>query len=389
MLLRCPEPGRYLDAAGRPCEPAALPRPAAGSVVPLTLVLPAARCLFTSLQVAPAEQRHLQRLLPWKFEDSLLEPAEALHFAHAPLPAPSNETAVTAVARDWLAQLLQQARADGLQPAQVICELALLPWQDGAWSLRLQQDDGQLQCLLRHGVHQGLVCSPANLPLLLQTLADEYGALPSSLLVQGEAAPLRELLAQLPPVWRERVQERPAVWLEPQAGATCNLLQGDFAAPLPWGRWWRQWRVAALLLLGLLLSDALLTGVAIWREQQALAQLQDATRREVEAVLPGAVLVDPLLQLRRVVAAQGGDGSSGLLALLTRMAPVLAAQPGVRVEGLDYSGAQGELQLLVETADFAAVETLRAALETQGLRAELLGSSRDGARSRSRLRVQG
>ena len=110
--------------------------------------------------------------------------------------------------------------------------------------------------------------------------------------------------------------------------------------------------------------------------------------RVITDALPGAALADPLLQLRRAVTASGGGDHGGILALLTRMSPVFAANADIRVQSLEYSHDSGELQLVLESSGFTIVESLRASLQAQGLQAELLGSSSDGSRSRSRLRVK-
>ena len=107
------------------------------------------------------------------------------------------------------------------------------------------------------------------------------------------------------------------------------------------------------------------------------------------SVAPDGAVVDPRLQLEQAIVALGGSAHPGFLTLLSRMQPVLAALPQARVASFDYDGSSGELQFTVETQDFAAAETLRSRLQELGLNAELLGSTSDGANSRTRLKVGG
>src|SRR5690606_7802168 len=112
----------------------------------------------------------------------------------------------------------------------------------------------------------------------------------------------------------------------------------------PWSRWWQQWRVAAALLLALFLAEAGMTAAQGWKLAAANRDLQSAITQAAADALPGAEIVDPLLQLRRAVAAAGGSAGSGMLALLTRTMPSLAANTELRIQTLEYNHDSGELQ---------------------------------------------
>jgi type II secretion system protein L len=168
----------------------------------------------------------------------------------------------------------------------------------------------------------------------------------------------------------------------------CNLLQGRFAPALPWAQWWRQWRVAAALLAALLLTDLVLSGYASVRMNRAAERNEADLVQLYRSVQPDGELVDPRLQLEQALAAVGAN-QQGFLTLLDRMGPALRAAPEARVQNLEYDGASGDMQLQVLTADYSGAEDLRMKLQQLGLQAELLGSSRDSAGSRTRLRVGG
>jgi general secretion pathway protein L len=398
VLLRCLDTDCFMLPDGHTCDAATVAavldgmRPAgtgrhAVAIAP-DLLLPAARCLLTTVPVARHEARLLHRTLPWRLEDRLLEPAGELHFATSAVR--QGHADVCAVNKAWLAEVLAALAAAGLQPRRAVSELLQLPWHSSQWTVLMPATDSA-PCLVRHGRHAGFACAATNLQLALQLLLNESPEPPHALVVY--AAPDLDFVATdlLPPLLLTRLQlqrqEARDLLQTALPEPTCNLLQGAFAPRLPLARWWQQWRIAALLLVALLLTDVTLTGL----QTRALAQQTAAAEAELLAlfrsVQPEGAVVNPRLQLQQAIAGLGGRVQPGFLTLLGRMAPALAAQPGAAIRSLDYSAATGELGLLVETPGFAAAESLRMNLQQAGLQAELLGSSSDGSRSLTRLRV--
>lgn len=387
MYLYCLEPGHYRDAGGRVVDRAALASLAAAAQGgPPVLVLPQPLCLVEELQLAPPELRHLSRTLPWRFEEQLIEPVEALHFAHSPVA--EGRVRVTALRRHWLRAVLDDLATSGLFPRVALAESELLPWREHEWTIQLQGGaNATSYAVVRHGWHRALVCDQDNIAAVVQTLADEAAALPRRILFCSRGKAAEAWRDRLPGVMQGLVEfATPAE--TPLPAQCCNVLQGEFAPRLPWARWWREWRVAAVLLLGVFLTQAGFTAASAFQLARTNAALQSAIDATVGDALPGATIVDPLLQLRRAVVAAGGDEGTGLLPLLTRVAPLVAGNSGLRVQGLEYDQASGELQLLLESNGFAVVENLRSSLLAQGLQAELLGSTSDGNLSRSRLRIR-
>lgn len=393
MLLRCLDSGRYALGDERDATPLSAAEAAArlrgkfsaqALAQDLHLLLPAARCLATAVAVAKHEARHLDRTLPWILEERLLEPAEHVHVAHGPVE--NGSAAVAAVNAAWLRRVLDELRTEGLEPQCASSELFLLPWQAGQWTVFLPAAG---PACVRHGAYAGFACARANLPAALQSLLNEHDEPPRAVaviadsaappdsalfpvLLQARLAPQRNTLAQL-----AHAAAPPAV----------NFLQGRFAPALPWARWVRQWRVAAVLLLGLFATDlalsayesARLNAQAEARETQILALYR--------SVQPEGAVVDARLQLEQALAAAGAAGGDSFLSLLGRMAPALQAVPEARVQNLEYDSTSGALQVQVFTGDYAAAENLRMKLQEVGLQAELMGSNRESNGNRTRLRV--
>jgi general secretion pathway protein L len=388
VLLRCVDPTHFMLPDGRVVTAeailAALPTGADTSVC--ALLLPASLCSITELAVGAGEAALLRKTLPWRLEESLLVAPELLHFAHSAVS--EGRVAVTLVDKAALHTLRATLAAAGLTPGAIHAELSVVPWQPRQWSVWADAgSDGQL--LVRHGWHQGFACISDNLVAALALLQNEQQTWPEQIVFYGsheQAAAVQTLLPA--PLQNLLVVRKPPGWDELLVAqtASCNVLQGAFAPPLPWARWWQQWRLPAALLAALLLVDGIATAVTTWHvqtDQRALQQDIITLYRQVE---PQGTLVDPTLQLRELVNVAGGNAQQ-LLPLLSKLAPVLASEPASQVAALDFDGVTGELQLELRSNGLGGVENLRSKLQAAGLVAELVGSTSEGGNSRARLRV--
>ena len=115
-----------------------------------------------------------------------------------------------------------------------------------------------------------------------------------------------------------------------------------------------------------------------------------AAQRELyREVYPGErELPDPASRMRAEARALGpGGGGSGVLALLDRVAPVLAGSTQHTLEAIDWRN--GVLELGVRAADVAALDALRESVATvPGVRVELASAQSDAGAARGRLRVR-
>lgn len=393
MLLRCLESGLFALSDSQPLTATQVATRVRGNMTPVTpaplhLLLPAPRCLVTTVPVAKHETRLIALTLPWTLEERLLEPVEQLHFAHGPVAA--GAAPVTVINSAWLQQVLGELRAAGLEPQSACSDISLLPWQGGQWTVFIPAA-ADAAVLVRHGEHAGFACARANLQTALQLLLNEHNEPPHHFTVIAEAsAPVDDAL--FPALLQSRVMlQRQSLEQRMRAAVlpTCNLLQGRFAPPLPWAQWWRQWRLAAAVLAALLVTDLALSAYATFSLNREAERNEAALLALYRSVQPDGVVVDPRLQLEQALAAVGATGQDSFLALLSRMAPALQASPDATVQNLEYDGSTGDLQVQLLTSDYAVAETLRTRLQQLGLQAELLGSSSDSAGSRTRLRVGG
>lgn len=355
---------------------------ASAAELPTTVLLPAAICSIAEVTVGPGEAAHLRKTLPWRLEESLLVSPDSLHFAHGEVV--QGRVAVTLTDMAALEHVRQRFVESEL-PLQAACsELSLVPWQSGQWTLWLHELQGST-VLVRSGWHQGFACELSNLAATLTLLHNEQQAWPEAIVCYGTQQQFEAVHRLLPPTLQSQlVLRKPPSWEQLLESAPCNVMQGRFAPPLPWSRWWQVWRWPAYAAVALLVLDAAAVGLSTLQLRAMQAAVQAQIVEEFRRVQPEGALVDPLLQLQQLVS-QGGDHH--LMPLLTHMAAVLKTQQQVAVDQLDFDGSSGALQLDVRAQALANIEALRSGLQNAGLAVELLGSSSEGNSSRARLKV--
>jgi type II secretion system protein L len=357
----------------------------AGRRKPLLFAAPGSDVRLVTVPFKPAERRHIIRSLPYALEEQLAEDVEALHFASRVI---ADGMLGVAICRHEDMSAWQDQLASLPAPTHWVPEPLLLPWQSGEWCIVVEADSA----VARTGAVTGFSVEPALLEVFLAGALAESGERPATVVVYGtdQAADT----ALLPPGLRERVQWRAgdfatALILARDEVAGPDLLQGAYAPRLPLDRWWRQWRAVAAVLAAAFLVQLGAT-YAGYRELQAQNL---ALRGEIESlfreVYPQGRMQDAEKQIqRRLDALRGAARSGGFTPLVYAVGEAVSAQPGTRVVTLNYTDSGGDMRLNLIARDFEAVEAIRAAMTTAGLRAVMESSNAQGDVVRARMRVE-
>lgn len=370
---------------------------------PLILVFPATAASLHQVTYSELERKLLDKVIPYSLEDDLADRVEAVHFVIEKLPGKDEEgnlqAVVCCVEKDLLQSELLVFNENNLVIDQCIPELCLLPWQAGQWTLVFP---GDKQCLIRFDAGQGLACHMDNLALVLQTIMREK-SLPTKIRLYVSSTQMSlsqsEVLELLPGLASHQVEiTRQDYWqllkssiekvaVTNSSDTRLNLLSGEFAPGLPWRHWWKQWQIAAILLLAIASLDLISRVIEISRLENLSQQLTVETEEIFRQVNPQGALIDAQLQLERQLQSLQGNSGSGFVALLDRAAPVIMNNPQLQVQNLNYSDRDREIQMTLITSDFNTAESIRARLQSLGLQAELIGSTSSAQGNRSRLRI--
>lgn len=333
-----------------------LPRPPENTRI--RLLLPGQMVTHASARVAARNPKLIEQALPYALEEQLAEDIEQLRIAHGARDS-SGQVQARIVRRQDLDQLLERLRAVGIQPDAVYSELDAIPVPSVGWTTL---------------AWEGVVLARGS---------------------QGEALSLEpDLLAPLldgtAPVRAIQPPEGPLPWLHRHLHerGMIDLLGGGRSTGL--GDRLRPWRTPAILAAIALLLQAGL----VWHDTRKLDQQRAAMQAEIERMAREAApevkrWVNPIAQLRQLATGNtAAPTESGMLDMLARLAPALAARPDIKLGTLRFQGGMLEAQL--SAAEGGSLEALLEALrKQQGISVELAEQRVEGGRATARLRLKG
>lgn len=360
----------------------------------LRVCVPSADVVLLHADVPTRSASKVLQAIPFAVEDHLAEDVETLHFALGQRTAQGY--LVAAVARTRMQQWLDELAAADLVPAELVPDVLAMPMREH--NLVLIPDGDRILARLPDGA--GISASHDLLPLLIRqylerlpetercTGAVVYGtdeqasatleALAASLQLPTERAPLPSGTVGLLGVARLPAQ-------------AINLLQGEFGRSNGPREYWQRWRIAALLLAGLIVVLIAQQAVSGFKLQRESAHLNAEVAALFHQALPDVTrMVDPKAQMRQRLARVGGGigGSTDLLSLLAIVGKTLQSHPGVQLQGLSYHNSV--LQLQVQTGNISTLDTLKSALQqTASLHANLDSVSSKAGQTTGRLTISG
>jgi len=357
---------------------------------------PAADTMLTSATLPTRSRRKIMQALPYTLEDRLLGDPDSLHFAYRNETDGSLSVAVTDTKRLrlWL-EALKQA---GIQPVELCPATLLAPWALDCWSLAFVADE----VLVRTGAASGFV-APLSLrpgsgqaqippPLLVAALQEAARAqrTPESLVVfnapAGFPAETWSTVLQTP----VRI-EKTSMWDRPQEPhCALNLLQGQFEPRGQINHSLRPYLPAAAMLLVWLLGNIFFDLGDWWKLRQQHQEYTRAMSALLLSTFPETkTVLDPAAQMQRsidLLLARTGHRDRDLLPLLTKTATVLRADARVRLRGVRYADQSLTLELTWPAP--ASPDTIKAALDAAGVRAEILTLTPRAGEVDGRLRLQ-
>jgi general secretion pathway protein L len=308
----------------------------------------------------PLSRKLARQAAPNIIEELLSEDPADLHFAYPDKAPPGIRMPMAVCSPALLRDHLD--RCDTV-PEHAIPDVLALPLHDNAWSLYLEPG----RCLIRTGSFSGYAVDPANLDLMLESIADQTSA-PDALHLYGDEG----FLPNLSPRFSIQVHTKNLAEIcHYQADQCIDLLQGAFRPRHGLGERIHPW----LLPLGIMLlwwlvsvTNSLLEIDTVQKDNQAAEErLQESFTR----LMPrGTRMVNPTVQARRYLAeASRANTSSTIFALLDPLARALATTGKFQLERLDYREQRLEVQL--NSKDIQQLDNLAKRLNTTTVRAQL------------------
>lgn len=368
---------------------------------PVIVLVPATETLTTAVDL-PVRGAKLLAALPYALEEHVATDVETMHFA-AGERRESGARPVAAIAREtldgWLA-LLDEA---DIQPWKVIPETYGLARIPGTMSVLVDGEtivfnDGEdLEFLLDGATpSDALVAAgrlndrgdddappePAGHLIVYCDAADEERLSHDWIALRHE---LHSVDINLLP---DGALPRLAVTVA--AGRGVNLLQGKYGPKADYGSWLRPWRVAATLLLALVIVGFVGKAADYWRLTQEEAVLQERFTEAYQKVRPansGPVL-DPVGAVNSIKRSLGGNTASPVfLASLNELSSAMAQNANASIEAISYRA--GVIDVRLNSPDVETVGSIQKAInESDTFVASIQSTDRVADRINSRIQIR-
>jgi general secretion pathway protein L len=378
-------------ASGAPQEgPLSLAAPrAAGRRV--CVLVPGADVLLTETEVPVKAGARLAQLVPYALEEQLADDIEQLHFAIGRRAGDSSPAPVAVVARSLLQEWLTTLRAAGIEPAMIYADSDLLPENPGQAVALLEEDavvvrppGGAPVTLPAAALGEALDIALAGADgggrgLILYTGAAEW---------QLHSAQVEAARANFDGIKVQLLTGGPLALFAQQLSsvAPINLLQGSYQPTSSHAAGLRAWRVAAMLLAGLIALHVVGKAWQLHSLHSKEHQVDASIRDTFHLAMPGVQsTADARHRMEQRLQSARGAGQ-GLLAALQALSQARDTAPGTSVQALTFR--DGTLDLKLSVRDAASLDRVSQSLHNNGWQASLTGGSNAGSAYEGRIQVR-
>ena len=354
-----------------------------------TIILLDATLVHSTAVTLPTQNpQKLLRAIPFALEEELADDIEAMHFVAAKA-VKGQPTAVLAVHREVMEQLLADCDTAGIKPQAVIADALCLPANGEQWCALFDGD----QVILQTAALRGSRFDRELFDTLLQAELQKHDNPPQKLLLfnrEDDTAP--ELSLEQTELTAVQYNQHPLVVFaaHTQRALALNLLQHDYKPQSQGGFAWKRWRLAASLALVWLLLTLGIDGYRLQQLKQENRRLQAQMVDIYKQAFPQSKrIVNARVQMENKLKAlqAGGDSDNSLLELLAQSAPALSAAESITLRSISFRN--NRLDLAVNGKDLASLQALNNQLnQTAGIRSEIVSSSSEQNQVRASLRIQ-
>jgi general secretion pathway protein L len=345
----------------------------------ICVLVPGNDVLLAEPDVPTKAGTKLAQVVPYALEEQLAEDIDDLHFAIGKRAPDSSRTPVAVVARSLMDEWLTLLRSSGIEPEAMYADSDLLP-----------VNPGQSVALLEEDVI--VVRPPGGSPVTLPADAlDEALEIAQSSGSEGAGAGRGLILYTGPAEWHqhsarvEALRERfdgikiqlltsgPLALFGQQLpqGAPINLLQGTYAQTTSRAVGWAAWRVAVMLLIGLV-------GLHVAGKAAQLSLLKrnehklDTSINEVfHSAMPGEQSTsEPRKKMeKRLADAVASSSAGGLLSALEALAQAHGTAPTTSIQALNFH--DGSMEMRMTAPDATSLDHVTQWLKSNGWQANL------------------
>lgn len=359
------------------------------------VLVPGTDVLLTEPELPAKAGAKLQQIVPYALEEQLAEDIDDLHFAIGKRSADAPTTPVAVVALSLMDEWTNALKAAGLVPESMYVDSELLPVNPGH-AVALLEDDvvvmrppvgatvsmpsdalAEALQLVKPGVDTGegtgrgliLYTGAAEWQQFSQqveAVRDQFDGIKVQLLTSGPLALLAQQLPTAKPI---------------------NLLQGRYTPQTTRAVGWQAWRVAAMLLAGLVALHAAGKGAELFMLKSAEKKVDASIEQAFRAAMPGETnATNARRRMESKLVTVRGGGGSGLLPALGAFAEARNSVPGTTVQAMSFH--DGALVLKMAAPDADALDRLSQLLRSSGWQADLQGSNVTNGGYEGRIQIR-
>ncbi|HTW38569.1 MAG TPA: type II secretion system protein GspL [Steroidobacteraceae bacterium] len=365
------------------------------------VVVPAGDVVLTEVDVPVKSGLKVREVVPFALEEQLAEDIDSLHFAVGKRPAEGARTPVAVVSRALMDGWLAELRDAGISPEVLYAESELIPDNPGQAVAVLDEDcaivrpaggtpltlpmDALAEALTLTcpGSEQMVATERTGSGLVLYTgaaewhqrardveaIRDRFDGIKVQLLTDGPLA----LLAQ-------------RVATAPGSGDVINLLQGPYAPVDSFANTWKEWRVAAVLLVSLLALHAVGSTAELLVLKRSERTVDAAITTTFRAAMPGERnTIDARRRMEQRLATLKGGGS-GLLSALDALAQARVGTQGTVLRALNFR--ESGLDLTLSAPNVEALDHISQNLKAAGWNADLTSGNAVGSQYEGRIQIK-
>jgi general secretion pathway protein L len=371
----------------------AAPRAAGRHVI---VLVPGTEVLLAEPELPPAKAgARLQQLVPYALEEQLAEDIEELHFAIGRRQEDSARVPVAVVARTLMDEWTTRLKSSGLAPEALYADSELLPRNPGQAIALLEEDavvvrppSGAVVTLPADALEEALdIALTGTEPdaaggrgLVLYTGAAEWhrhGPRVEAARERFEGIQIQLLTGGPLALFAQQL---------PTAAAT-NLLQGPYAPVTSHPVGWSAWRVAVLLLVGLLVLHIAGKAAELTVLKHADQRLDASIEQVFQSAMPGQP--DPYearrQMERRLAEVRASQASGGFMQALDALVQAHRASPEAVLEALTFR--DGALELKASAPSVESLDRLSRQLRQQGWQAHLVAGTPIGSAYEGRIQM--
>lgn len=320
----------------------------------VVVLVPSADVRLAAVQVPARQPAKVLQAAPYVLEEQFAEDVDTLHFALGSRMA-DGRWPLAIVSRERMAAWLALLQTQGLHADLMLPDVLALVVPDDT-HIHALVDGGQ--AIVRTARDTGFVCLAEDLGFCLE-LADPDRQKTLRLTVPRDEAFDVSALG-----WPVEPRHGFATALEAllqqlRAADAIDLLQGDYSPKRDRLRWLAPWKAAATLAGVAIVLTMLVHGIEAYRLKRELAAQEAANVARYQQIFPDETrIVDLDAQLTQQLAALLGGASGGrFIALLDVLSQALAAQPGLRLQSLQFR--DGTLYAQLGAANLELLERLK------------------------------